>query len=115
MIKPIVGREYVVCDSAEPKSIKELKQYGVNAIPAQKGKDSVLFGIQWLQQHKIIIDRRCQNTINEFQLYQWRKDKDGNVLNEPIRRNDHAIDALRYALEREMETRVISGAKVIVG
>ena len=115
MIKPIVGREYVVCDSAEPKSIKELKQYGINAIPAQKGKDSVLFGIQWLQQHKIIIDRRCQNTINEFQLYQWRKDKDGNVLNEPIRRNDHAIDALRYALEREMETRVISGAKVIVG
>jgi phage terminase large subunit len=112
-IKPMVRKEPVVCDSAEPKSIKELKGYGIRAIPAKKGKDSVHHGIQFLKQLRIVIDKRCQNTINEFQQYQWRKDKDGNALNEPLDKNNNAIDAIRYAHEDEFRTRIISGAKVI--
>lgn len=112
-IRPIVGRETVVCDSAEPKSIKELRGCGIRAIPAKKGKDSVRHGIQFLKQLRIVIDTRCQNTINEFGQYQWRKDKDGNALNEPVDKNDHAIDAIRYAYEDEFRTRIVSGGKVI--
>jgi len=89
--------ERVYCDSAEMKSIQELRNHKVNAIAAMKGPGSVNFGIQWLQQHEIIIDRSCQNTINEFQQYQWSKDKDGNTTNIPVKKFDHLIDALRYS------------------
>jgi phage terminase large subunit len=63
-ILKLIGKDYVICDSAEPKSIVELQQHGVNAIPAKKGKDSVIFGIQWLQQQTIIIDVSCINAQN---------------------------------------------------
>ena len=102
MVKPLIGKERVVCDSAEPKSIQELKESGVNAVPAKKGKDSVNFGIQWLQQQEIIIDRSCQETVNEFQLYQWKKNRQGETMRVPIDKNDHHIDDLRYAYEEEM-------------
>ena len=102
-IKPLVGKEYVVCDSAEPKSIEELTRCKVSALAAEKGKDSVLFGIQWLQQQKIVVDKSCQNHINELQLYQWKKNKEGEVLNEPIDKNNHLIDALRYGYENERD------------
>ena len=101
-IRPLIGSEYVTCDSAEPKSIAELRQNGIKALAAKKGKDSINFGIQWLKQQKIIIDRSCQNTINEFQLYQWRKDSGGNVLNAPVNKFCHGIDSIRYACEDEM-------------
>jgi len=100
----LIGTEDILfCDSAEPKSIAELRNdisYSINAMPVKKGKDSVIHGIQWLQQHEIIIDYRCQNTINEFTNYQWTKDKNGNSINVPIGINDHSIAALRYAFER---------------
>lgn len=102
-VKTLVGSDYVTCDSAEPKSIVELQRYGVNAQPAIKGKDSVLFGIQWLQQQTIIIDSKCINTRNEFQQYKWREDKDGNAMRQPVEKNNHIIDALRYAYEGDME------------
>jgi len=98
----IIGREVIVCDSADPKSIRELQQDGITAIPAQKGPGSVLFGIQWLQQQHIVIDSSCIHTIDEFQQYHWREDKSGNVLPEPVGRNDHHIDSLRYAYEFDM-------------
>lgn len=101
-IKKIIGNDLVVCDSAEPKSIQELCNYGINAVGAIKGKDSVLHGIQWLKQQEIIIDRQCQNTVNNFQLYHWRKDKDGNVLNAPVDRHNDHIDAIRYSMEGDM-------------
>ena len=104
-IKKMIGNQYVVCDSAEPKSIQELINYGVRAIPAKKGPDSVNHGINWLRQQKIIIDVRCQNTKNEFQTYRWKEDKDGNVLPVPVDRDNHAIDAIRYGLEEHMEIR----------
>ena len=91
----------VACDSAEPKSIAELKKHGVRAYPTKKGKDSVLHGIQWLRQHEIIIDKRCVNAAHEFSVYSWREDKNGNVMRQPVDRNNHIIDALRYAYERD--------------
>ena len=100
-VKKIIGNQLLVCDSAEPKSIKELRQYGVNAIGAKKGPDSVNFGIQWLQQQTIIIDVKCQNHKNEFMKYKWKEDKNGNVLPVPVDKDNHLIDALRYAYEDE--------------
>jgi len=101
-IKDMIGYEYINCDSAEPKSIQELKNLGINALPAEKGKDSVVFGIQWLQQQKIVIDTSCQNTKNELQQYKWKEDGQGNAIRIPIDKNNHLIDALRYAYVGEM-------------
>lgn len=98
-IRPLVGGHVVVCDSSEPKSIEELRREGIRANPAIKGKDSVMFGIQWLQQQTIIVDSRCINTVRELQQYQWKKDKDGNSIRQPVDRNNHLIDATRYGFE----------------
>lgn len=103
LIAPMCGRDTVVCDSAEPKSITELSRAGIAAIPAEKGQDSVMFGIQWLQQQTIVIDTRCINTQNEFRQYKWKQDKNGVALRQPVERNDHIIDATRYAYERDMK------------
>lgn len=101
-IKNMVDRQVVTCDCAEPKSIQELRQHGVTAIPARKGKDSVNFGIQWLQKLQIVINCTLKEAINEFTVYKWREDKDGNVLPEPVDKDNHIIDSIRYALENEM-------------
>jgi len=97
-LKPTIGKEYIRCDSSEPKSIAELRGHGIEALAARKGPGSVNFGIQYLKQFEIIIDRKCQNAINEIQLYQWKKDKDGNVINVPIDKNNHFMDQIRYAI-----------------
>lgn len=109
-IRQSVAESDIICDSAEPKSITELQGYNIRAVPARKGKDSVTHGIQWLQQQRIIIDRNCINTRNEFQQYQWRKDKDGNALRQPVDKNDHLIDALRYAYENDSAGGISAGA-----
>jgi len=101
-VKAIIGGGYVTCDSAEPKSIAELKQYGVNATGALKGKDSVLFGYQWLQQQEIIIDKNCVNTKMEISTAHWLEDAGGNALLKPSGINDHLISAGRYAHEQDM-------------
>lgn len=112
-IKPIVNNQRVVCDSSEPKSIRELQtqpsKYRINAVGAKKGPDSVNFGIQWMQQQEIIIDRKCQNVINEFQSYQWKKNHAGETLNIPVDKNNHHIDAARYGCEDCMEERKVAG------
>ena len=103
-----IGNDYIIWDSAEPKSIAELQQHGVNARSAKKGKDSVLFGIQWLQQQTIIIDKSCVNARNEFGQYKWKEDAAGNAIRQPVDKNNHLIDGLRYGYEDDMiETRVI--------
>lgn len=101
-IKDRIGSNYVVCDSAEPKSIAELKQHGVYASDAAKGKDSVLHGIQWLQQQEIIIDKNCVNLKNEISTYHWQEDAGGNAIRKPSEKNNHLIDAGRYAHEQDM-------------
>lgn len=89
----------IVCDSAEPKSIDELRGFGVKACSAKKGKDSIMNGIQWIQDLEIIIHPRCVNFLTEISLYTWDKDKFGNTLNRPIDEFNHLMDAMRYALE----------------
>jgi phage terminase large subunit len=98
----MIGQDAITCDSAEPKSIAELQQYKVDARGAAKGKDSVLHGIQWLQQQTIVIDTKCINMRNELQGYKWKEDKGGNALPVPVDRDNHLIDALRYAYEQDM-------------
>lgn len=103
-VKEIIGDDRVVCDSAEPKSIKELRRHGVHAVGAKKGKDSILHGVQWLQQQTIIIDKICVNGHNELRQFKWKEDADGKQVRRsgkpvPIEYNDHLISALRYAYE----------------
>ena len=97
-LKPEIGDQTIRCDSAEPKSIAELRNLKINALKAIKPPGSVNFGIQYMKQFEIIIDRSCQNFINEIQQYQWKKDKDGVTINEPIKKDDHFMDECRYAL-----------------
>jgi len=101
-LKKIIERDYIKCDSSEPKSIAELRQYELNADGAAKGKDSVIFGIQWLQQQTIIVHKDCVNTRNELAQYKWKEDSSGNAIRQPLDRNNHLIDALRYAYEEDM-------------
>lgn len=98
-IKNVIGREMVVCDSAEPKSIAELRRYGVTAVAAKKGRDSINYGIQWLQQVTIVVDKRLTELINELTVYRWREDKDGNIIPKPIDKDNHILDSIRYATE----------------
>ena len=98
-------RRYITCDSAEPKSICDLKRLGVFALPARKGPDSLMHGIQWLRAQEIIVDVRCRNMAHELTVYQWKRDRDGQSIREPQDRDNHLIDALRYALEGEMNAR----------
>lgn len=101
-VKKLINKDYVTCDSSEPKSIAELTQYGVNSMGAKKGKDSVVFGIQWLQQQEIIVDIHCVNSRNELQQYKWKEDASGRAMRVPVDRNNHLIDGLRYAYEDDM-------------
>jgi phage terminase large subunit len=98
-IKSIIGNEYITCDSAEPKSIRELQLLGVKAKPAKKGKDSVNFGIDWLKRQQIIIHPSCVNFKREIEIYQYTSDKNGIYVNKPLDKDNHLIDALRYAME----------------
>ena len=84
------------CDSAEPKSIQELKRMGHNARPVEKGKDSVNYGIQILQQKHMFVTRRSRNLLDEFSKYMWKKNRDGGYEKTPIDAYNHACDALRY-------------------
>ena len=94
-------KEVIRCDHSEPKSIDELKYFGIrNAIKAEKGKGSVKQGIGRLKDYKLIINPTCENTIIELNNYVWKKDKNTNKLtNEPIDEYNHLMDALRYATE----------------
>ena len=100
-VKKKIGKEEVRCDSAEPKSIAELRREGVNAVGAIKGKDSIEHGIQWLQQQTIIVDSRCIYMQNELAEYHYEETKDGLVKRTPVAKKDHLLDGLRYAYEKE--------------
>lgn len=90
----------ITADSASPSAIKEFKKQGFLKIKAtKKGKDSIRAGIDWLRIRTIYINESCQNTINEITQYKYQEDKNGNVLEKPIDLNNHAMDALRYAVE----------------
>jgi len=99
---PLVGQSPVTCDSAEPKSIAELKYLGIKTTPCSKGADSVMQGIQWLQNKRIHIHPSCKTASHEFGIYEWDKDKNGDPINRPVDKDNHTIDAVRYALNNEI-------------
>lgn len=85
----------ILCDSAEPKSIQELRDHGIRANKTIKGPDSILKGIDWILQNKIKVHPRCVNMIEELKLY-IRKEINGEIQKEPIDKYNHLIDAMRY-------------------
>ena len=99
------SKERITADSAEPKSIDELKGNGLRITGARKGKDSILNGIQWIQDLEIIIHPRCSSFITEISNCTWDKDKFGKLINEPIDDFNHLMDAMRYALEKYIKTK----------
>ena len=100
------AKESITADSAEPKSIDELYDYGLRIKGAKKGRDSILNGIQWIQDLKIIIHPRCTNFITEISNYTWDKDRFGKTLNIPVDDFNHLMDAMRYALEEYITGKV---------
>lgn len=93
-------RSPVVADSSEKRLIAELKRKGATGLRGSiKGQGSIMQGIQFLQGFKIYIHPSCTNTIEEFNTYTFKQDKEGNWINEPIDANNHIIDALRYSVE----------------
>jgi len=97
IIKPIVGVTEVIPDSAEPKSNDYLLYEGINIIPAEKGRDSILFGLSLMKTKKIHITATSTNLLHEFKNYTFTKNK-GVVTNKPVDNFNHAIDATRYAV-----------------
>lgn len=97
----------IVCDSAEPKSINDLRCFGLRVRGARKGPDSIGYGIKFLQGlEKIVIDpQRCKNTAREFSEYELERGADGEFMPSYPDKNNHAIDAARYALEDEITRR----------
>ena len=83
-------------DSAEPKSIEELHRMGYNIKPTQKGTDSINAGIDMLKRYKLHI--KGSNLMKEMENYKWLEDKNGNLLNKPEDKYNHAIDAIRYGV-----------------
>ena len=100
------GKERIIADSAEPKSNDELRFLGLRIQPAAKGRDSILNGIQYIQDYRIVIHPRCVHFASEISSYTWDKDKEGNQINKPIDDNNHLMDAMRYALEPYIRRRV---------
>lgn len=109
-IKDKVSNRRVTADSAEPKSIAELRGYGLNIHGARKGPDSVEYGIKWLQSlAKIVIDKkRCPHVYKEFVGYEYERNKDGEFISAYPDKNNHTIDATRYGCEDEMRKSIYS-------
>lgn len=99
--------QLVICDSAEPKSINDLKQAGIKVTGAKKGPDSIDYGIKFLQDlEEIIIDPvDCPETLKEFIGYEYERDSEGNFKAEYPDKNNHSIDMVRYALNNDMKNR----------
>lgn len=98
-IEKRVGNSFITCDSAGAQQILELNNRGIWALPAMKGANSILYGVQFLQGFDIIIHRECMHFIDEISNYIWAKDKFGKSIDKPVDENNHLIDALRYAVE----------------
>lgn len=113
MCRKNCGEQYIGCDCAEPKTIDFLKEENINAYGVQKGADSINRGIRWLQGYEIIIDVTCQNFKNEIEQYHWREDKNGEPTRTPVDKFNHWLDALRYALEDEInDVRATAGVRI---
>jgi phage terminase large subunit len=107
------SKSEIIADSAEPKSIDELKKLGITKVkPSVKGQGSVLQGVQLIQQYELIIHPSCENFIVEVNNYAWDVDKKTNKpLNKPIDDFNHLMDALRYAIQSILQPK--AKAKVL--
>lgn len=94
------GNQRIICDCAEPKSIAELQEEGIQAEPSRKGKDSVNHGIQLIQNYEIIVHPRCTEFYKEISNYCWSKDKDGKPTNKPDHEFSHGMDSMRYGVSK---------------
>lgn len=104
----IPKNQMIVIDCAEPKTIEDIRRAGYRTEKAKKGEDGIRNGISELQSHEIFVTKRSLNTIKEFRTYRWATDKNGKAINEPLKQNDHAMDAIRYvALNRLKKTTFI--------
>jgi len=92
----------IYCDAAEPKTIEEIKRMGLKALPAEK---SVYDGIQKVKSMPLFITRNSTNMLKEIKSYKFKTDKDGKAMDEPVKFNDHALDALRYAVYTKLNKR----------
>jgi len=102
-------------DSSDPKTIKEIKNYGWKISGVEKGKDSVIWGIGLIQQaNKLWITSNSKNTIEELQNYQWLKDKEGNKTNIPADTFNHSIDAIRYLFMAKVGKRAATKTPFII-
>lgn len=109
IIRKGYGKEKIVADSQEPKSIDELYDLGLKGIrKSRKGRDSINNGVQYIQDYKIIIHPRCVNFITEISNYMWDKDKFDNPVNKPVDDFNHLMDAMRYALESYSKGHIFS-------
>ena len=99
--KKVQGNGYLMCDVGNDMR-KQLKKEGCMVKPARKGKNTILMGLNWLKEYKIIIDSSCKNVIGNFELYSWRKNRLGEYIEIPEDVNNDFIDALRYALSYDM-------------
>lgn len=106
-----IRHEVIKCDSAEPKSIEELRKAGINAKPASKGADSVKFGIQKIQNYKIIFDVDCVNFEHEIKNYCWAKDRQGNATDVPDHEFSHCLtgDSLVMTVDGEKPIKELVG------
>lgn len=114
-LQGVNSQSIIIADSAEPKSIEELKRLGLKVEAAQKGADSIKTGIDILQRYKLHVTRRSSLVLSELARYRWCKDsKSGKLINKPIDMFNHTMDAIRYvALNKLGEKRISSGAKFI--
>ena len=105
--KGITSNDLIICDSAEPKSIGDYRSYGAFVRPAEKGSGSVGYSMKWLQSlREIVIDnKRCPKTAQEFLDYEYERDKEDNIISGYPDKNNHHIDAVRYAMNRVWKRR----------
>lgn len=104
-----IASQKIICDSAEPKSIAELRDEGIRAEASRKGRDSVNHGIQLIQNYKIIVHQKnCPNFKTEILNYCWQKDKNGKMLDKPDHEFSHGPDAMRYAISYELRGDIFS-------
>lgn len=105
----------ITCDSAEPKSIAEMKSYGLKTVGAKKGPGSVEYGEKWLDDLDVIIidAKRTPNAAIEFEAIDYQTDKDGNVITKLEDKNNHIIDATRYAMESDMTVKTQANARFL--
>jgi len=103
LLKTYNVNDIIWADSAEPKSIAELQSYGHEIEPAPKGRDSIMYGINLLNQNKIYVTNTSENIKRELRAYTFMESKTGEKINKPIDAFNHTIDSMRYALMGQLE------------